>query len=681
MKRILVLLALAAALSAKNGSAQAPAAQLAPSGPVAATATNTARPDCTLGDHATDCETHSVVFSQPSVQNGHESRVLINNDFKTYGPSINFGLNGGWTVSKVINAPHVIFGTSGIDQYNSAVIYKNGTGDLAGIYYYVYGGGRAASTDEGVEPLVVEGGEIHGYFHGAISGPASRGATSLVLTDQQPSGPLHWKYTCDGCMLLDISKGNILGSLNGASQPFSTTYLYQLPTARVTVAGSPGQLPLTHAWCTTLSEIPPTATAAVGTSRTVNCTLGSIGGSTPAFTAGGVVTIAGQWYPEQAALTAVGRPSGGVQSLTLLARNPNPTGSLIFQGGIAGQSLSFDDNLALTGFRSSYYVFGSVDGVNLIYGSQVAGSLLTNQLPRSGSEAETTTSGFHLYPSAEIVANSADPSSPSLEPNNVDWQTGDTVEDPRFQTFGGTGLRDNCSSYTPSEKSGAYNCMLVEVSGPNVGGFYKPFRIINYNPLSMYRQGGGVLDPVPAMKVEGTYGDILQVRLGPSSQPGGAPSSLINVIATADNNKGVLPFNLFNLPSLRSGAARVIYDPSTKLIAFPQGITTGTLGTSSNCFTASASPNCGSAASGSIAIASGASSVTVVTSAVTADSQILVTPDASLSAKLNVSCNRNPAQAFAPFGIVARVPGHSFTLAIAASAQGSPNCYNYTIVN
>ncbi len=654
-------------------------AQTAPTTPGVVSAAANARPDCTLGDRSTACASNTAVFSAPSVQNGRVGRVLIYNDLKTYGPSINFGNSGGWTVSKVYDAPHILFGTSGIDQYNSASAYKNGTGDLGGLYYYIFGGGRAAQSDEGVEGLVIQSGEINGYFHGVISGPATRGATALTLTDPTPNTPLHWKYTCDGCMLLDISKGTIAGSLNGKSQPFAGTYLNQLPTAGVTVAGSPGSLPLTHAWCTTLAAIPPTATAGLGTSRTVDCTLGSVGGATPAFTAGAVVTIAGQAYPEQATLTAVGRPSGGVQSLTLLARNPNPAGSIVFQGGIAGQSLSFDDNLAATGFRSSYYVFGSVDGVNLIYGSQIAGSLANHLLPRTGAEAETLTSGFHLYPSAEIVANTADPASPTLEPNAVAWQTGDTVEDPRFQSFGGYGMRDSCRSYTPADQDGATGCMMIEVGGPNVAGSYHPFRIVNYNKLSMYRQGGGPLDPVPAMKVEGTYGDILQVRLGPSATADG-PSSVISVNATAAGDNA--PFNLFALPSGRnSNATKVVYDPATKLIAFPQGLTAGTLGTAANCSSAAPNPNCGSAASGSVVVAAGSNSVTVATSAVTANSQILITPDASLSARLNVSCNRDPAQAFAPFGITARTPGHSFTLSLAANAQTSPNCYSYTIVN
>jgi hypothetical protein len=70
----------------------------------------------------------------------------------------------------------------------------------------------------------------------------------------------------------------------------------------------------------------------------------------------------------------------------------------------------------------------------------------------------------------------------------------------------------------------------------------------------------------------------------------------------------------------------------------------------------------------------------VTTAKVTADSEILVTPDTSLGAKLGIACNQNVASAFAPHGITARVPGKSFTLSIANPAN-APNCYSFTIIN
>ena len=214
------------------------------------------------------------IFSAPLQPNGTGHRSQTVRELNTYGPSVNFGNSGGWTITHVIEAPHIIFGTSGIDQYEGANILKNGTGDLAGLYLYVYGGGRAAQSDEGVTGLTVESGEIAGYFHGMIAGGAGAGATALTLKTDSTAQHNH-PYTCVGCMLLDVSKGKIAGKLNGPSQPFGSTYLYELPTTGVTEAGAPTRLPLTQAWCTTTNAIPPTTQAGVGTSRTVNCTLGA----------------------------------------------------------------------------------------------------------------------------------------------------------------------------------------------------------------------------------------------------------------------------------------------------------------------------------------------------------------------------------------------------------------------
>ncbi len=662
MKSVLILLAFCAAAA----RAQSPAHD---AGEYA--------PDCEHGADRSACEHHTAIFTRPNMPSGYGLRTLEIEDLTTYGPSINFGNSGGWTITHVIDAPHVVFGTSGIDQFLGATMVKNGTGDLAGLYVHAYGGGRAAQSDEGVTGLTVESGEIGGYFHGSIASGGRPGSTSLNLTDNS-AAPLDWKYTCDGCMLLDLSKGSIAGKLNGKAIPVADTYLMQLPTTNDTVDSAPARLPLTHAWCALTTAIPPTVTAGVGTSRTVNCKLGQIAGATPPFHAGQIASLAGQYYPEQVLITAAGEPDGGMQSLTFAARNPNPAGSFLFQGGIAGQSLSFDDNLSFTGFRTSYYVFGSLDGTNLIYGSQVAGEITRNPIPRPGSDAETTTSGFHLYPSAEIVANSAQPSAPTLEPNSVEWANGDMVENPRFQSYGGVGIWDQCQAYTPSDGSVSAGCMHIHLYGPGVAGTYHPFRMINHNPPTLYKADGGKLSAVPAFETEGPFSDMMIFSDGPAGNPL-IPGAVIAISHTARGDN--TPFDLFSLPSGRiPGTTFVTYDPATHLIGFPQGIVAGSLATLQDCAVAVAHPDCGQAASGSIVLQPGTTSVLVAASRVTAASEILITPDTSLGAKLGIHCNQDLPSAFAPFGITARTPGRNFTLSIATPAQ-APNCYSFTIIN
>ena len=104
------------------------------------------------------------------------------------------------------------------------------------------------------------------------------------------------------------------------------------------------------------------------------------------------------------------------------------------------------------------------------------------------------------------------------------------------------------------------------------------------------------------------------------------------------------------------------------------------MGTSQNCASAAPKPNCGQAAAGSIVIQAGASDVIVTTSKVTDASQILVTADASLSYRLKMQCNQDPATAFVAYGITARRPGQGFTLSLAHPAVAA-NCYSFTIIN
>jgi hypothetical protein len=90
---------------------------------------------------------------------------------------------------------------------------------------------------------------------------------------------------------------------------------------------------------------------------------------------------------------------------------------------------------------------------------------------------------------------------------------------------------------------------------------------------------------------------------------------------------------------------------------------------------------CGAAPAGAFVILVGATTVTVNTTAVTANSEIHVTPDASLGARLGVTCNSTGAVAFAGFGVSARTPGTSFTVTTLGAVATNPACYSYIIVN
>lgn len=103
-----------------------------------------------------------------------------------------------------------------------------------------------------------------------------------------------------------------------------------------------------------------------------------------------------------------------------------------------------------------------------------------------------------------------------------------------------------------------------------------------------------------------------------------------------------------------------------------------TLLTTTNCSSAASPAVCASAASGSANIAISASTVVVNTTAVTANSQILITEDASLGTKLgSITCNTTPAALL----VTARTAGTSFTVGVTGTVITNPMCFSYTIIN
>lgn len=106
----------------------------------------------------------------------------------------------------------------------------------------------------------------------------------------------------------------------------------------------------------------------------------------------------------------------------------------------------------------------------------------------------------------------------------------------------------------------------------------------------------------------------------------------------------------------------------------------GYIGTQANCSSSASPAVCGGAAAGSVTIAVAGTTVVVDTTAVTANSAIFVYPDASLGAKLGVTCNTTVA-AYSATWISARTAGTSFTISDSGTIATNPNCYSYLVVN
>jgi hypothetical protein len=110
-------------------------------------------------------------------------------------------------------------------------------------------------------------------------------------------------------------------------------------------------------------------------------------------------------------------------------------------------------------------------------------------------------------------------------------------------------------------------------------------------------------------------------------------------------------------------------------------LTVSAVATASNCSSSASPAVCGSAAAGSVAVPTGSNPTLVVdTSAVTVNSQILLTVDESLGTKLSVTCNTTIGT-LSPAVVTARSAATSFTIEIGATVGTNPACLSYLIIN
>lgn len=100
-------------------------------------------------------------------------------------------------------------------------------------------------------------------------------------------------------------------------------------------------------------------------------------------------------------------------------------------------------------------------------------------------------------------------------------------------------------------------------------------------------------------------------------------------------------------------------------------------GTATNCTSAASPAVCAASAAGSVVVAAAATTVTVNTTAITANSQVLLTFDSSLGTKLGVTCNTTPVQGT----VSARTAGTSFVITTPSAPSVNPACFSYSIIN
>lgn len=103
--------------------------------------------------------------------------------------------------------------------------------------------------------------------------------------------------------------------------------------------------------------------------------------------------------------------------------------------------------------------------------------------------------------------------------------------------------------------------------------------------------------------------------------------------------------------------------------------------TLTNCADSAGAAACGSASSGAFVIDATTTATVVSTTAITANSQVLLTEDSSLGTRLGITCNTQSILILGTPVVTARTTGASFTATIVVGPTTSPMCINYTIVN
>src|SRR5581483_10791628 len=102
----------------------------------------------------------------------------------------------------------------------------------------------------------------------------------------------------------------------------------------------------------------------------------------------------------------------------------------------------------------------------------------------------------------------------------------------------------------------------------------------------------------------------------------------------------------------------------------------GLLTSTNNC--SNSGGTCGAAPAGAVTIAAAATTVTVPTTPVTANSDITITEDSSMGTRLSVTCNTTTGRTYS---VTTKTAGTSFVITASAAPATNPACLSYHIWN
>jgi hypothetical protein len=202
---------------------------------------------------------------------------------------------------------------------------------------------------------------------------------------------------------------------------------------------------------------------------------------------------------------------------------------------------------------------------------------------------------------------------------------------------------------------------------------------------NLFMQVGALIDTVTGGTLNFGTTNATSINIGKSGVTTTFPGPLAVTGLAAFGSNLTVPAG-FGLDTASSGALNIGTTTASSITIGKSGITTtipgllswGNLGSTANCNSSASPAVCGASSAGSVAMATGGSTLIVNSTAVTANSQILITEDSSLGTRLGVTCNTSANH---NYSISARTPGTSFTITSSNNISTNKACLSFLIIN
>ncbi len=313
------------------------------------------------------------------------------------------------------------------------------------------------------------------------------------------------------------------------------------------------------------------------------------------------------------------------------------------------------------------------------YASRSAGIVLDYAPQAADVPYPITTAGgsYTLYPCAKTSAVSFTNSTFTVHKGATNWASGDTIEMPLGYAWHSEAARFIINPAIPYPSILPTAGIMIENLGRGAraairtGGTFA--RGLDFGSTTFECDTTSVCGGI-------VFGKTLSDRNLPMLQANSAGATTTILKVTGASINGQLRYidsdKQFTFGT-SGGGDKLAISAESGDVSTSGAVSGASFKTVSACASSAAPASCGNAAAGSVALSPSATSLLVNTTAVTANSQILLQFDSSLSSRLGVSCDAN----FGNLWVSARTAGEGFTVARSGVPASNPACFSYEVVN